>query len=168
MTTPAGLGPKIDQSLCNADGVAIDEQERHVPFYTPNFNFDEDPEPQETPLELAADLLVKIFADIIPQSGKIRLDLVGQKFLALHYLINRSNTQTLTSMAERAGVSKQLFDHHIQLLGDKFNFHGYGQKRESARAVYAEAARERWAALTPEERRQRRAGKAAQSTPPAA
>jgi hypothetical protein len=161
------MGPRIDQTLCNADGVTIDDQDRQVPFYTPNIFFDEAPEPEETPLALAADMLAALFAEIIPKSGNIRLDLVGQKFVAMHYLLNRNGTSTLTSIAERSGVSKQLFDHHVQALGDRFGFHGQGQKCESSRTIFSEATKARWAALTPEERIARRAGKKAvpQATP---
>jgi len=157
---------KIDQTLCNADGVTIDDQDRQVAFYTPNVYFDEAPEPEETPLDLASDMLAALFAEIIPKSGKIRLDLVGQKFVAMSYLLNRNGTATLTSIAERSGVSKQLFDHHVQALGDGFGFHGQGQKCESTRATFSAAAKERWAALTPEERIARRRGKAAQQATP--
>jgi hypothetical protein len=80
---------------------------------------------------------------------------------------------TMTALAERAMMSKQLLDHHVRRMGDALHFHGFGLKKESARAVYAEATRQRWASLTPAERRARRRGAkgiigSAQSAPPAA
>jgi hypothetical protein len=55
-------------------------------------------------------------------------------------------------------MSKQLLDFHTRRLEDALGFHGIGQKRESARAIYSESARQRWAALTPEQRVARRHG----------
>lgn len=114
--------------------------------------------------EIAGAILGRLFGLIIPPKGNIRLDLIGQKFVAMHFLMNRSGTATLTGIAERAGVSKQLLDHHVNALGRKFGFHGVGQKREGAREAYASVQREVWARLSPEERKARRAGKAAQSS----
>jgi hypothetical protein len=156
---------RIDLSLSTADGITIDEQDRQVPFYAPNFDFEEPPE-QETPLEIAADMLAKLLAEIVPAQGPINLSLIGQKILAVTFLMNRNGTATLTAIAGRAGVSKQLLDHHVNKIGDKLGFHGANQKRAECRAVYAESARERWAALTPEQRRARRRGKAAQQATP--
>ena len=118
-------------------------------------------EEKDAVIEAAAEMLGRLFGLIIPPEGRIRLDLIGQKFVAMHFLMNRSGTATLTGIAERSGVSKQLLDHHVNALGRKFGFHGVGQKREGTREAYAEAQREIWARLTPEERKARRAGKAA-------
>jgi hypothetical protein len=87
--------------------------------------------------------------------------------------MNRNYNISLTALAERAKMSKQLLDHHVRRIGDAMSFHGFGLKKESARAVYAEATRQRWASLTPAERRARRRGQrgiigSAQSAPPAA
>jgi hypothetical protein len=147
--------------------VTIDEQDRQVPFYIPNFDFEQDPE-QESPLDIAADLLAKLLASIVPVEGKIDLALVGQKIVAVNFLLNRSGAETMTSIASRAGVSKQILSHHANRIGEKLHFHGANQKSIKCRAIFSEATRQRWAALTPEERKKRRAGKAAQSAPPAA
>lgn len=114
--------------------------------------------------EIAGAILGRLFGLIIPPEGRLRLDLIGQKFLAVHFLLNRNGTATMTGIAERAGVSKQLLDHHLNTLGRKLGFHGVGQKLESTRETYAEAQRAVWAKLTPEERKARRAGKKAAPT----
>ena len=158
------MKPRIDLALVNAIGIGI-EDGRQVPICGPGYGVEEDAE-QESPIDLAADMLAKILASIVPAEGKIDLALVGQKFVALHFLMNRNGTATLTAIASRAGVSKQLLDHHVHKIGDKLGFHGANQKRAECRAVYAESARERWAALTPEQRRARRRGKAAQQATP--
>jgi hypothetical protein len=110
----------------------------------------------------AADLLKRILAEVLPLEGKIKPQVVGLRFLGLDFLLNR-RAETLTALAERAGTSKQALDHHVHWLGDRLNFRGFSQKSQQARAAFAEAQRESWAKLTPEQRRQRRAGKAAQS-----
>lgn len=109
---------------------------------------------------LAADRLARFFALLIPATSlhKINISLLGVRALAAHFLMNRNGTSTMTAMAERAKMSKQLLDHHVRAVGDALHFHGFGLKRESTRAVYSEAAKARWAALTPEERLARRHG----------
>ena len=161
------MKPRIDLALVNAIGIGI-EDGRQVPTCGPGYGVEEDTE-QESPIDLAADMLAKITAEIIPAEGPIHLELIGAKFVALHFLLNRNGTATMTGIAERAGISKQLLSHHANRLGEKLRFHGQNQKRAECRATYAQAARERWAALTPEQRIARRHGKqAAQSAPPAA
>lgn len=125
--------------------------------------------------ELAADRLARFFSLLLPPTTmhKINLSLLGVRALAGLFLMNRNGTTTLTELAARAKMSKQLLDHHVRRIGDAMSFHGFGLKKESARAAYAEAARQRWSALTPEERRARRRGErgiigSAQSTQPAA
>jgi hypothetical protein len=110
-----------------------------------------------------ADTLARAFAIAIPKKregrkDKIDLTLVGLRFLALYWLLNSSG-ESVTELAERAKVSKQLLDWHANKLGRALNFHGWQQKAQSTRAAYSEGTRQRWAELTPEERRQRRAGK---------
>jgi hypothetical protein len=125
---------------------------------------------------LAADRLARFFSLLLPphSAHKINLHLLGLRSLAALFLANRNGTMTLTSLAERASESKQLLAHHARRLEDALGgFHGMGQKRESARATYAEAAKQRWASLTPEERIARRRGEkgiigTAQSATPAA
>jgi hypothetical protein len=94
----------------------------------------------------------------VPRKGKIDLSLVGLRFLGLFWLLNSSG-ESLTDLAKRAQVSKQLLDWHANKLGRELNFHGWQQKASTTRAAYSEGTRQRWAELTPEERRQRRAGK---------
>ena len=110
-----------------------------------------------------ADTLAKAFAIAIPKKrdgrkDKIDLQLVGLRFLALYWLLN-STGESLTDLAKRAKVSKQLLDWHANKLGRALNFHGWQQKATASRATYSANARKRWAELSPEERRQRRAGK---------
>jgi hypothetical protein len=109
---------------------------------------------------LAADRLARFFALLLPPTTqhKINTSLLGVRALAGLFLMNRSGTTTLTALAERAGMSKQLLDFHVRRLGDAMHFHGFGLKRESTRAVYSEATKARWAALTAEERIARRHG----------
>jgi hypothetical protein len=123
---------------------------------------------------LAADRLARFFTLLLPSTTmhKINLSLLGVRALAGLFLMNRSGSVTLTSLAERAKMSKQLLDFHVRRLGDAMSFHGFGLKKESTRAVYSEAAKARWGALTAEERRARRHGVkgivGTQSAPPAA
>ena len=124
---------------------------------------------------LAADRLARFFTLLLPPTAlhKINLSLLGVRALAGLFLMNRNGSMTMTALAERAMMSKQLLDHHVRRMGDALHFHGFGLKKESARAVYAEAAKQRWASLTPAERRARRRGAkgiigSAQSAPPAA
>jgi DNA-binding MarR family transcriptional regulator len=110
-----------------------------------------------------ADMLAKAFSIAIPKKqegkkSKIDLSLVGMRFLALYWLLNSSG-ESLTDLAKRATVSKQLLDWHANKLGRELNFYGYQQKAKSTRTTYSESARQQWASLTPEQRRQRRAGK---------
>lgn len=125
-------------------------------------------EEREAVLESAAELLGKLFAQLVPQSERLKLETLGLRFIAAKVMLNRAGTTTLTEWAELAGCSKQILSWHIKQLESVTSLHWLGGKRFETRAVYSKATRERWAALTPEERRKRRAGKAAQSAPPAA
>jgi hypothetical protein len=109
---------------------------------------------------LAADRLARFFALLMPSNTKrkISIQILGSRTLAALWLLNRHGEQSLTELAERAAMSKQLLDFHVQRLRDALDFRAPGQKRDSARAAYSEAARERWSALTPEERKARRRG----------
>ena len=109
---------------------------------------------------LAADRLARFFTLLLPATTahKINISLLGVRALAAHFLMNRNGTSTMTALAERAKMSKQLLDHHVRAVGDALHFHGFGLKKESTRAVYSEAAKARWAALTAEERIARRHG----------
>ena len=108
----------------------------------------------------AADSLAKFFALLLPPLPikKINLRILGLKSLAVCYLLNRNGTTTLTDLADRAGVSKQLLDHHVRRNEVALNFHGWGQKSIASRASYSNHAKERWAALSPEQRKARRNG----------
>ena len=109
---------------------------------------------------LAADRLARFFTLLLPATTKhkINISLLGVRALAAHFLMNRNGTSTMTALAERAKMSKQLLDHHVRVVGDALHFHGFGLKKESARANYSAAARARWGRLTPEQRRARRHG----------
>ena len=110
--------------------------------------------------EVAADRLAKFFSHLLPKAPavKINLQILGLRVLGARYLLNRDGV-TLTELAKRAGVSKQLLDHHARKVENELNFHGWGQKSVAARTIYSEACRARWAALSPEQRKARRAGK---------
>jgi hypothetical protein len=109
--------------------------------------------------EVAADRLAKFFSHLLPKppAVKINLKILGLRVLGARYLLNRDG-MTLTELAKRAEVSKQLLDHHVRLVETEMDFHGWTQKCTASRAVYSEATKARWAALTPEERKARRAG----------
>lgn len=115
---------QIDRALVGSAGIGFDEVDRQIPTCGPDYG--KEIEEDETPLTLAADLLSQLFARIIPASGRIRLDLVGQKFLALHFMLNRSGTTTLTEFADRAEISKQLLGHFVTQLSTELNFQGSG------------------------------------------
>jgi hypothetical protein len=110
--------------------------------------------------EVAADRLAKFFSHLLPKAPaiKINLQILGLRVLGARYLLNKDG-MTLTELAKRAGVSKQLLDHHARKVETELDFHGWAQKSTASRAVYSEACRARWAALSPEERKARRAGK---------
>ena len=109
--------------------------------------------------ESAADRLAKFFAHLLPKAPaiKINLKILGLRVLGARYLLNRDG-MTLTELAKRAEVSKQLLDHHVRMVETELDFHGWGQKSIASREAYSEATKARWAALTPEERKARRAG----------
>jgi hypothetical protein len=121
----------------------------------------------------AADRLAKFFAHLLPKPPAYRINpqLLGLRVLGASYLLNRNGNVTMTELAKRAGVSKQVLDHHVRMIETELNFHGWTQKSVAARGIYSEACRARWALLSPEERKIRRAGKnlpAAQGATPAA
>ncbi len=110
-------------------------------------------------IEDAADLLAAFLEKIIPPEGKIRLQVVAQKTIALRFMIGRRK-ESLTALAERCGLSKQLVCHHGRTLEAELGerFHGILQKRKGAVINFAHAMRESWQALAPEERKARRRG----------
>ena len=126
-------------------------------------------ENQSLAIAEASDIIAKLLSEFFPQHHRIDLHLVGTRLLAFKFLLNRHGTETLTHLAERGGCSKQLLSHHARLIGDRLGgFQAMGQKKSEARSAYAEAQRESWSKLTPEERITRRRGKPAQSAPHAA
>jgi hypothetical protein len=110
--------------------------------------------------DLAADRLARFFVLLMPSNSKtkINLSLLGARALAGGFLMNRSGTTTLSDLAQRAGMSKQLLDFHTRRMEDALDFHGFAQKGVHTREVYSQAAKERWSTLTPAERRARRRG----------
>jgi hypothetical protein len=188
-----GGGGMIDHALVSG-GVGYEDDHR-VPTTTPDFEPTDHDQLRELGLSakqaqavlkwisrrnadevnaLSADRLARFFSLLLPSTTghKINLSLLGVRALAGLFLMNRSGSVTLTSLAERAKMSKQLLDFHVRRLGDAMSFHGFGLKKESTRAVYSEAAKARWASLTPEQRRARRHGQkgiiGTQHAPPAA
>lgn len=117
-----------------------------------------------------ADMLAKVFSTAIPPKKKtVSVQLIGLRFLALYWLLN-STGESLTELAGRSKlsvkksnqstrVSKQILDYHANELGTLLNFHGYQQKAKGSSVAYSNAQRLHYANLTPEQRRQRRAGK---------
>ena len=63
---------------------------------------------QEETFRAAGDVLARLFAEIVPGTGKINAQIVGLRFIASTFLLNRGG-ETLTSLATRSGCSKQLF-----------------------------------------------------------
>ena len=110
--------------------------------------------------ESAADRLAKFFSHLLPKPPAVKINpqLLGLRVLGASYLLNRNGNLTMTELAKRAGVSKQLLDHHVRMVETELDFHGWGQKSIASREAYSEATKARWAALTPEERKARRAG----------
>lgn len=131
---------------------------------------------KEEDLRNDGDFIAKMFSLTIPsEKAKINLQVLGLRFLALYWLLNSSG-ESLTSLAARtkihranpaapSSVSKQLLDWHANNLGRKLNFHGYQQKASKSRESYSNAQRDNWAALSQDERRQRRAGKGKKPKP---
>jgi hypothetical protein len=76
---------RIDRALCDFYGVGIDDDDRQVPTCGPDYGREDIDTAAETPIELAGDLLAKALANIIPASGPIRLELLGQRVLALYF-----------------------------------------------------------------------------------
>ena len=111
-------------------------------------------------IEEASDFLAAFLENIIPAEGKIRLQIVAQKTIALRFMIGRRK-ETLTALAGRCELSKQLLCHHGRTLEAELGerFHGILQKRKGAVINFASAMRESWRRLTGEERRARRRGK---------
>ena len=110
--------------------------------------------------ESAADRLARFFSHLLPKPPAVKINpqLLGLRVLAAAYLLNRNGNLTMTELASRAGVSKQLLDHHVRKVEGELDFHGWGQKSIASREAYSEATKARWAALTPEERKARRRG----------
>ena len=125
---------------------------------------------QHDNIRTAADFLAKLLGRMVPAAGKIKISVLGTRLLAACWLMNRGG-ESLTSLAARAGLSKQIADYHGKMLERELeNFHGVQQKPLSASASYAAAARASWGKLTAEQRKARRRGKkkAAPSLPEAA
>lgn len=119
-------------------------------------------------LEQASDFLADFLENIINPEGPINLSVVAQKTIALRFMLGRRR-ESLTDLAKRAQVSKQLVSYHGRTLETALGrFHGVLQKRRGAVESYAAAMRESWQGLTPDERIARRHGKKAtapQATP---
>ena len=118
---------------------------------------------QEEVRRVAGDVVARLLAEIIPEDGRVNAQICGLRFAATSFLLNKSG-ESLTALAQRLGVSKQLLDYHALYVGDRLGFRGFSQKATSTRATYAEAQRQAWSRLSPQERKKRRAGKSAQST----
>lgn len=108
----------------------------------------------------AADFLARLCGRMIPSEGYIRTELLGARLLALGWLLNRGG-ESLTSLAARARISKQLAHHHVRQLQMEIGggFHGHQQKRAESSISYRIAQQEVWGRLTPSERKARRRGK---------
>lgn len=158
-------GDTPQQRLADHAGIRLDQAARALTW----FNGEE----REAVFEAAAEMLGRLFDRLIPykvNTENLKLETCGLRLIAARVLLNRDGSETLTHWAERAGCSKQILSWHIKTLEAGIGVHWLGGKRFEARAVYAENARARWAALSPEQRRQRRAGykHATQDATPAA
>jgi len=83
--------------------------------------------------------------------------MVGTKIVALFWLLGGQG-ESLVSIAKRIGKSKQLLSVHARGMENLLDFHGFQQKRMSAREIYSKSAANHWAKLSPEERSKRRRG----------
>ena len=108
----------------------------------------------------AGDVLARLINTIVPAKGRISLQVVALRFIACTFLLNRIGNESLTTLAGRCGVSKQLLDFHAITIADRLGFHGFAQKRREARAAYAAAQLESWSKLTPAESPPSREGRA--------
>jgi len=148
------------ERLADAAGIGLEQSAKALEWMRQ--------EEREAVFETAAELVGKMFDALIPRqsqkSDSIKLTAAGMRLIAARVLMNRDGTETLTEWASRAKCSKQLLSWHLKCLEDSTALHWLGGKRAEARAIYSDATRARWAALTPEERKARRAGKAATTT----
>lgn len=125
-------------------------------------------EQAESVIENAAEMLGRLFEKLVPhdsRTSKLSLSTCGMRLIAARILMNRDGTITLTEWASRAGISKQILSWHIGQLESVVGLHWLAGKKAETTEVYAESARARWAALSPEQRRARRAGKKAANSP---
>jgi hypothetical protein len=158
-------GDTPQQRLADHAGIRLDQAARALTW----FNGEE----REAVFEAAAEMLGRLFDTLIPHKQNtetLKPETCGLRLIAARVLLNRSGGDTLTAWAARLGCSKQLLSWHIKQIEDSVGLHWLGGKRQETRETFAESARARWAALTPEERKARRAGKkaATQDAPPAA
>jgi hypothetical protein len=94
-------------------------------------------------------------AILIPASNTLNGFLIGVRAIALRWLL-RPESENMTALAARVGISKQLLSHHILEMERITGLHASAQKAPQTREVYAEAARQRWKDLDAQQRRARR------------
>jgi len=141
------------QRLADHAGIQLDQAARALTWFAG--------EEREAVFEAAAEMLGRMFDTLIPHkqnSEALKAETCGLRLVAARVLLNRSGGDTLTAWAARLGCSKQLLSWHIKQIEDSVGLHWLGGKRQETRETFAESARSRWAALTPEQRRERRAG----------
>jgi hypothetical protein len=102
-----------------------------------------------------ADTILRVLAILIPASNTLNGFLIGVRAIALRWLL-RPESENMTALAARVGISKQLLSHHILEMERITGLHAAAQKAPQTREVYAEAARQRWKDLDAQQRRARR------------
>jgi DNA-binding MarR family transcriptional regulator len=102
-----------------------------------------------------ADTILRVLAILIPASNTLNAFLIGVRAVSLKWLL-RPESENMTALAARVGISKQLLSHHILEMERITGLHASAQKAPQTREVYAEAARQRWKDLDAQQRRARR------------
>ncbi len=102
-----------------------------------------------------ADALLRLLALLIPQAQMLDGFVIGLRACALRWLL-RPEGETMTALARRLEISKQLLSFHVRSMEKITGVHSAAQKSPHTRASYAESARQRWGMLDANQRRARR------------
>jgi AraC-like DNA-binding protein len=105
-----------------------------------------------------ADTILRVLTLLLPKNNTLNGFLIGVRAVALSWLL-RPEGESMTAIAGRLGISKQLFSHHVREMESTTGLHAAAQKAPQTIAVYAEAARQRWKELDATQRRARRNSK---------
>jgi hypothetical protein len=102
-----------------------------------------------------SDAILRVLTLLMPINNTLNGFLIGCRAVALKWLL-RPEGESMTAIAGRLGISKQLLSHHIREMEDTTGLHAAPQKAPQTREIYAEAARMRWKDLDAQQRRARR------------